>query len=188
MVRARDYAWIRNVREGTWDAFVLTLVETDASPEDVCAAAGLPARAVGPEVSEDVGLEDDTVEFAYTARLGPWLAFQGLNGYQMSLREHVEPMSRLGRVVGYFVNVNEMMSFYLADKGQLVREFDPLLEEPDEGEGDPLPEEEGLPFGHEQARPVAASLALIERVTGQRISKEWFLDETRQRLLISIVD
>jgi len=60
----------------------------------------------------------------------------------------------------------------------VIRTFDPLFE--DDQDGEPLPEEEGLPFFPDDqqltANPplVAAMLALVARVTGFALTRDWF--------------
>ncbi|RYE86966.1 MAG: hypothetical protein EOO75_15075 [Myxococcales bacterium] len=96
------------------------------------------------------------------------------NGYLGSLPDVLRRMTGPGDGVAVFWNVNAEMKVVVVRAGAVVRELDPLL---GDGEHDPLPEEAGLPFGDEQ--PGAASLALLERLTGFAATHEAILGPRR---------
>jgi hypothetical protein len=86
--------------------------------------------------------------------------------------------SRGGRYVSFYRSVNADMRLVVAIDGVAVREFDPLLYEPDIDPGEPLAEEGDLPFGDPDDCETAA-FVLIERLTGVRVTAEWLLNERR---------
>jgi hypothetical protein len=84
-------------------------------------------------------------------------------------------LSKGGRAVNVYWNVNALMHVGWADDGRIVASFDPLLDDRlDGGE----PEEADLPFGDPE-RSLRAALVLAERLTGVRIERTWLLDRTR---------
>ena len=101
-------------------------------------------------------------------RVGDWTLVVEPNGYLSSLPDRVVALSREGRVVSVYWNVNAQMRFQYAVGGAMVRSFDPLL--PGLGpEGEPLPEEAGLPFGVGGEDSRVAAVTLAERLTGASI-------------------
>lgn len=95
----------------------------------------------------------------------------GARRFQASSPKTIAALSRSGIAVAVFWNVNMHMSVAVAREGAVVWTFDPLLFGVG-AQGEPLPQEEGLPFGSEgAARP--AALELAERLTGVRIEKAW---------------
>jgi hypothetical protein len=70
-----------------------------------------------------------------------------------------------------YSSVNADARFVHARGGIVIRVFDPLLYEPEGA----LAEEAGLPFG-EPGRSRAAALALVERLTGVQLRRDWLLD------------
>ncbi|RBY88481.1 DUF6461 domain-containing protein [Blastococcus sp. TF02A-26] len=110
-----------------------------------------------------------------------WVVVVEPNGYFSTQIEIVEELSRNGEAVSVFRNVNAVMNFVVARDGVMVRAFDPLLF--DDEEGDPLPEEEGLPLGSEDADPHALALELARRLTGVPIDRSWLLGTPRSTWL-----
>lgn len=95
----------------------------------------------------------------------PWVTVEP-NGYQLSTSSRLELLAAGGSAVSFFWNVNWVMSFVHVDRGNVLAEFDPLVD------FDQAPEAgRDLPF--EQSAHVA-SLALIERLTGIVIRERWF--------------
>jgi hypothetical protein len=88
----------------------------------------------------------------------------------------MEPSS--GTAASLFWTVNADMGFTLARGGTVVRRFDPLLYGLGP-EGEPLPEERGLPFGVPGGRLPRAALTLAERLTGDRLDRDWVLATAR---------
>ena len=102
------------------------------------------------------------------------------NGWHGVGHELAAALSRSGRYAAYFWNVNALMQFVFAEAGEIKRDFDPLLYDNDGAREKALPEEMDLPFPTSGAGPLTpgrASLALVERLTGIEISRQWLLDE-----------
>jgi hypothetical protein len=79
-----------------------------------------------------------------------------------------------GLLVSAYWNTNSLMQFTVAQDGRLVRRFDPLLyQQP--GAGDPLPDEQDLPFG-EPGSCRTAAVTLLERLSGVSIETAWLLE------------
>jgi DMSO/TMAO reductase YedYZ molybdopterin-dependent catalytic subunit len=111
------------------------------------------------------------------APLGGWIVLVEPNGYLTSLPRVVAALSRRGVAVSVFWNVNALMRLTAARDGAVVRAFDPLLFAAS-AEGEPLPQEEGLPFG--EVGPVRqAALELAERLTGVHVDRTWLLEIPR---------
>ncbi|MEA2675378.1 MAG: hypothetical protein QOI92_2570 [Chloroflexota bacterium] len=94
-----------------------------------------------------------------------------LNGWAGVSDERASLLSRRGRYVSVYRNVNAVMQVLFADAGDVVRSFDPLLYDPEGA----ISEEQGLPFGH-PGSPGMAQFVLMERLTGVRLTREWLLD------------
>ena len=91
-------------------------------------------------------------------------------------------ISQLGSYAAFFWNVNAQMTFLYARDGSVVRQFDPLLYDEGNDVSPALPEERDLPFPRDEAAsltPRRAALALLERLTGVRVTRSWLLDEPR---------
>lgn len=110
---------------------------------------------------------------AQTDSLGQWCIVIEPNGWATSLPETVSRLSAGGVAVNVFWNVSAVMSFSFARLGTLVRTFDPLLYDDHLA----LAEEHGIVWG--AAAPRAGALALMERLTGERIDRAWLLDRAR---------
>ena len=98
------------------------------------------------------------------------------NGWHGVDEEFASVLSQGGRYAAYYWNVNAVMRFVFAVNGHIQRDFDPLLYDADREQA--LPEELDLPFpsrSTESLIPGQASLALIERLTGVEITREWLL-------------
>ena len=104
--------------------------------------------------------------------LADWTAILEPNGFLTSLPKIVGNLSEAGLAVSVFWNVNAVMSFTLAERGAIRRQFDPLLYDPGDS---PLSDEDGLPFGH-PGRPRAAAVALMSRVSGIELDRRWMLE------------
>jgi hypothetical protein len=98
------------------------------------------------------------------------------NGWHGVDEELAVVLSQRGRYAAYYWNVNAVMRFVFAVDGHIQRDFDPLLYDADRERA--LPEELDLPFPSgdtESLIPGQASLALIERLTGVVITRDWLL-------------
>jgi hypothetical protein len=151
----------------------------DRSPEEVL--AGL-AREMTVEIGPgpfDVAMQwvqaqdyQDLASLAWAVPVGNWTLAVEENGWQAVTPSVARALSADTRLVAYYWSVNADMTFLLAEDGNIVRQFDPLLGY-DDGvarHGTPLPEEEGLPFGLAGARQ--AAFALIERLTGVSVQPD----------------
>jgi hypothetical protein len=97
------------------------------------------------------------------------------NGYLASNEKVLLAIARGGDAVSVFWNVNAVMQVMVVKAGKVVRTFDPLL---GDGEGSPLPEEDGLPFGtDDESQP--ASLEFLRRMTGVVANEELVLKSSR---------
>jgi hypothetical protein len=173
-----DYDWVDHLPELT-----LALIDFAGGPEDLFAEVSRSARDLGPQ--EDMWQADaDDLEPMLVGRIGPWLTLLAYNGFLLSVPEVAADVSRVGRVVVIHQSVNADMAFVLAEGGEVLRHFDPLLDGPGEGDGDPLPEEAGLPFGDAGAPIWPTAFVLLERVTGQRITQEWLTDDDRPCIVV----
>lgn len=116
-----------------------------------------------------------------TDALGDWSVLLEPNGWAASQPEVVALLSEQGEAINVFWNVNSDMSICLAQRGAVVRQFDPLLYD---ARGS-LAEEAGLPFG-EPGRVRAASLAFLTRTTGLQIDRAWLLERQRPTYLVPV--
>ncbi|MGN6378998.1 MAG: DUF6461 domain-containing protein [Gaiellales bacterium] len=87
-------------------------------------------------------------------------------------------LSAGGCSVAAYRSVNADMQFVFARRGEIIRSFDPLLYD----SSGALAEEAGLPFGH-PGSPTAAAFALIERLTGAGLTREWLIDQAHPTYL-----
>ncbi|GIE28341.1 hypothetical protein Ait01nite_013860 [Actinoplanes italicus] len=94
-------------------------------------------------------------------------------GFQGSRPEVIRPLSRYGRALSVFWNVNAANQFMYAENGRTMTWFE-MSDPDDRGGGDPSALEDeiaGLPFGRDGDYQ-AAGLALAERITGWRLRFE----------------
>jgi hypothetical protein len=94
------------------------------------------------------------------------------NGWQAE--ESVEGLSKDARVACFYRNVHAVMHFVYAEDGDVVAEFDPLLESRPASGARPWVISgalDGLPFGLFGAE--SSALTLVERLTGVRITRAW---------------
>jgi hypothetical protein len=170
-----DAGWI----EQSIDAITIAFVESQAPVEEVFRESGRSWTPVSPGTLDTVldivdGFDFDR-EPLLIDRLGEWHVLLAPNGYEFSYPDLAARVSRIGRFISVFWNVNALMRILVAEKGKVMRDFDPLLIA--DSAGEPLPEEAGLPFGQPAAPLRAACLVFTERMTDQRISRDWILGE-----------
>ncbi|HEY7937943.1 MAG TPA: DUF6461 domain-containing protein [Candidatus Limnocylindrales bacterium] len=102
-------------------------------------------------------------------------------GWLGSIPEVLLRLAANGRALSAYWNVNAVMNVGVAERGRVIRRFDPLLYDA----GDPpLPEELGLPWGVGQPR--ACSLALIARLSGVVVERDWLLERSRRTFVVPI--
>lgn len=181
---AETYAWAEQ-----WESLGFCLVVVDLlDPPEVLgrlihrpATGGMtPSEAAAWIESESRHGTAPYVTVAGATQLGSWtVALEG-NGYEATTPGTPERLAAGGHCAGViYRSVNADMQMIWAHDGQVVRSFDPLLYDVP-GVGDPLPEEEGLPFGVGSA--TASSFALLERLTGLSLTQQ-FLDDRTDRWL-----
>jgi hypothetical protein len=179
------YAWAESA-DPRLEAMSITLVR----PGDERALQVLAPREQLPgpmTVAQGLRAQDGIPDFAWgsvlvqTDSIDHWAALVEPNGWAASMPEVVARLSEQGEAVNAFWNVNAVMSFTLARDGGVVRTFDPLLYDALDG---PLPEETDLPWG--VGRPRASALALMERLTGVRIGRDWLLERPRETFVVPI--
>lgn len=97
----------------------------------------------------------------YAGRRDGWTFVLEDNGFRAT--ERAARLSRQGAAVVIFNNVDSDCSFQYAVQGRTVREFDPSFY--DMVRGRPLPQEQGIAFGHDW-RYISRSMLLAHRLTG----------------------
>ena len=126
--------------------------------------------------------QQDPGAMAYSVQVGQlegWTVLVEPNGYAAGTSDTVVRLSRGGTAVSLSWTVTGHQGFVLARGGVLVRAFDPLLFDLDP-QGEPLPQEQGLPFGEPGGHLQRAALLLAERLTGVRLDQAWVMDEPRR--------
>jgi Family of unknown function (DUF6461) len=181
------YDWADGNRDPRLEALALTLVEpaSDAHLSKLNPRSELPGLLTVAEALDAIQRLDDYAwgsVLAQTDTLGDWSVLLEPMGWVASDPGVLARLSEGGSAVNVYWNVNGVMSFGLARDGVLVRQFDPLLYD---DAADALPEERDLPFG-EPGRVVAASLALLTRMTGVRIDRTWLLERPRPTFVVPL--
>jgi hypothetical protein len=181
----RRYAWAEN-GDPLVEAVSITLVQ----PADGFALAALRPRreisarlTVEQALAEAFALEDFAwgSVLAQSDRLGDWDVIIEPCGWAASVPETLARLSAGGTAVNVFWNVNAVITFSLARTGALVRTFDALLYN---DETDALPEEHGLRWGVDAPR--ASALAVMERLTGVPLERDWLLGRARRSFVVPV--
>jgi len=107
-------------------------------------------------------------------RLGPWLVLIAPNGFEYAYPGVVAGASRLGDVVSVYWNVEGNMSIREAQHGQIARHLDLRINESDLRQ---VEREVGVSLDDPYAPVHAASLALVEGLTGEVLDRDWVLAE-----------
>lgn len=182
-----DYRWADTSRDPSLDALALTLIEP-AGADHLAALEPrrqLPGHLTVAECLDAMLTLDDFAwgsVLAQTDQLGQWSVILEPCGWVASLPGVLARLAAGGRAMNVFWNVNAVMSFCLAAGGVVIREFDPLLY--DEA-AERLPEEIDLPFG-QPGQVRAASLALLTRLSGERVDPAWLLGRARPTFVVPI--
>jgi Family of unknown function (DUF6461) len=108
-------------------------------------------------------------------RIGRWTFVWEDNGYECSLHRPAVRTSAHGRFTSVFWNVNALEGFTYANKGHIVRQFDPVYPGRHAGHGKPLRAEAGLPW---RKHPERAMLRLQSRLTGKPVARPGWLRRT----------
>ena len=179
------YAWAEN-GDPLVEAVSITLIQ----PADGSALAALRPRreitaalTVGQALAEAFALDDFAwgSVLARSDRLADWDVIIEPCGWAESVPETLGACSAGGTAINVFWNVNAVITFSLARTGALVRTFDALLY--DEA-ADALPEERGLRWG--VGAPRASALAVMERLTGVPLERDWLLGRARRSFVVPL--
>jgi len=180
----RRYAWAEN-EYPLVEAISITLVQ----PADGSALTALRPRSeisarltVAQGLAEAFTLDDFAwgSVLAQSDRLGDWDVIIEPCGWAGSIPETLARLSVGGTAINVFWNVNAVITFSLARTGALVRTFDALLYDA----ADALPEEQALRWGVDAPR--ASALALMERLTGLPVERDWLLQRARRSFVIPL--
>jgi len=128
--------------------------------------------------SDEFGSESGINDIVEIAALGGCTVAIEPNGWTGSEHAVAEELSRGGRYAAFFNSISGASVFVFAVDGTVVRTFDVVLYDEVGAVGERLPEEAGLPFDERRQR-TAAVFALIERLTGARIEKDWLINGPR---------
>ena len=181
---APDYSWAEAADE-VLSALTITLVQ----PDDGTAIRALGPRSKYPQpmtFEQALDAAFALPDFAYGAVVVQTDAMQGWGaliepaaGYR-PIPDRLAALAANGTALSVFWNVNANMQFALARNGSLIRQFDPLLYDA----ADALPEESEFEWG--TRRPRASALALMERMSGVQIDREWLLTPARPTYVVPL--
>ena len=158
-------AYCATAIEGAWVDRVVEVFACDrATRRDATFAEQAEMSLPYPE-----GWGNDTVQID---QIDGYVLCVENNGWAGTEEPRPQQLSTGGLYVSVYRNVNAVMQVVVARDGAVQRVFDPLLYDADGA----LPEEEGLPFG-EPLLAAAAMWALLERLTGLRVTRDWLLDQ-----------
>jgi hypothetical protein len=109
-----DYAWAEDLM-----ALTVTFLLHTGTIEDVFRATGMAWTPTRPTrfMATDF---DPQREPLLVDRLGEWLVLLAPNGFQFSLPDIAAAVSRVGRVVSVYWNVNAVMRVLVADAGRIT--------------------------------------------------------------------
>jgi Family of unknown function (DUF6461) len=174
-VDARSYDWIEEWHD--WGCCI-ALVDGLKPEEALRRLVHRPMTTVGRvDVARAWAERQDGPNYGCSIEattLDGWTVIVESNGYQATLEESLRRLSKGTRAAVVYWSVNMDMSFQWAIDGDVVRHFDPLLYDNPGWQGEPLSEEQGLPFATAESQ--AAAMACAERLTGVRLTHQ-FLDD-----------
>jgi hypothetical protein len=169
----RSYEWIQE-----YESMTVTIIEGSELDEVLHAfgADGYSATRDTYEQALDRQAEayqsfGDTAVLLVATSQDPIVIIEP-NGFLGVDAVRLAALSEAGSAVSVYWNVNALMTFSVAERGDLVRSFDFLIPEVPQI-GDPLPEEEQVPL-YEPGFERSAALSLAERITGVAIDERWF--------------
>jgi hypothetical protein len=185
------------VAHETWSKY--GWLDADASDDLTAGCIGVVIGSDGAAVRRVLGTDEEPIadatvgeasrlsqsdfgnDLVQIAALGEAVVTFEPNGWHGVDHQVAAALSAGGRYASYFWNVNAVKEFIFAEAGAIRRNFDPLLYDNDRQREHALPEELDLPFPSEgrPLTPATASLALIERLTGVEITREWLLEGRR---------
>lgn len=151
----------------------------------VCVVSGIDAdaaldllRGVGPE-SRNLGFYEAWEHWSPDAtplqidHLDGALVLIEPNGWKCTDENVLVHLSAHGTATSVYWNVNALMRFVFAERGAVIRSFDPLLYDSTGA----LSEEADLRFGM-PGQALASALLLLERLTGGvRVTADWLTNK-----------
>jgi hypothetical protein len=167
------YAWADSGRDPISDGATFTLVKGISPRAALHILDRHPATPVwGPShvdrwVSRHPYRHGHYYQAIYAGRRDGWTFVLEDNGYRAT--ERVARLSRHGKAVVIYNDVNDLDSFQFGRSGQEVRDFDPFLYPPGDRKHR-LPQEHGIDFGNIDGRYLARSMLLAHRLTGLRLT------------------
>ena len=176
MTSADTYTWVD--ADERMEAFCMTVVCDVALAEVVSRFGGEPGSATESTFADALnGVPGPTS--ILVDDLGPGVVVAENNGWWGVHEELATAVSHGGRLASYYRSVNADMTFVHVVDGSVRAFFDPLL--------DPVPAAladaaDGLDFDAETVG--APSFALLERLTGVRIERDWLLERPHPRVAV----
>lgn len=167
------YAWVERL-----EAYCFTAIVGLDADEAIRRLGGDPRAAAGQRTFDQCFWPADGIQWAQVGEVDGGVLVVEHNGWRAE--EVVEDLSIGARTACFYRNVQAVMHFVYAVDGEVLAEFDPLLERAAAAGTSPrvLDDVVGdLPFGLFGAE--ASALSLLERLTGVRVARTWL--ETPQR-------
>jgi hypothetical protein len=161
------FAWVEGL-----EAYCFTVVVGLTSEEAIRRLGADPHEPQCPRTFEECFWPADGPQWAQVGPAAGGLIVAEHNGWRAE--ECAAALSRGAIVTSFFRNVEAVMHFVYAVDGEVVAEFDPLLDTVVVAGTRPRAMDaamKGLAFGLHAAEPSAMSL--IERLTGVTVSDQW---------------
>jgi hypothetical protein len=152
----------------------------DVPVSNICLISGAPASEVAASLrlaatGRPASLGDVEDDESLLEDHGPWTSL--LQVYGHDTRELMRLLSSHDRVACLYKSVNEDMEFTYAERGDVLRRFDPLLW-PAGQWGTPLAAEQGLAFGwSEDLYAYSEAVRLLERISGLTLDDNWIFGQ-----------
>ena len=158
------------------EALCLTAVWGVAIPDAVLRYDGFPGSRQGALVATDeqVSIRSASLPVVFVDDCDGWTFLLEDNGYHGTDPQVLTALSRDSLAVSVYWNVNRLSRINYAQAGRLLATFDFVIRQQPYGE-DPdriRPYLSGLAFT-DQARILAEGVALVEHVTGVRLTRDW---------------
>jgi len=161
------FAWVEDL-----EAFCFTAVVGLDADETIRRLGGDPGQPAQRRTFEECFWPADGPQWAQVGVVDGGLMVAEHNGWHGE--EAAATLSRGARIAAFFRNVEAVMHFVYAVDGDVIADFDPLLENCARSGSRPHlldPALRGLPFGLHGAE--SSALCLIERLTGVAIRPDW---------------
>ena len=156
------YEWVDR-----WEAYCFTAV-VGLDPDETVRRLGGDPGATQARTFDECFWAAEGPQWTLVDRVEPGVLVAEHNGWRAE--EVAESLSRGARLACFFRNVQAVMHFVYAVDGQVVAEFDPLVDRLARWEAI-ASELDGLRFGLFAAE--SSALALLERLTGVRVRPTW---------------